>query len=373
MAYTILILTAGFGEGHNTAARNLHSALEYRGGPNVCVKTLDVFAMACGRWNEWTRRLYITAINKTPRLWQFFYGLLDTTRIFESFLFTLNPVKSELRRLLEQERPAAVFSTYPIYSFLLRELVREGCAMDFEQITVVTDSISINSLWYRAPSQWYIVPNDDTAVVLAGAGVARDKIHAFGFPVQLDFALPERRCTPDESSPPQVLYIINSGKSKAPEMVRQLLLQTKLHLTLAVGRDEALRDKLAAICTHARERVRIIGWTSDMPRLLMSHHLVITKAGGATTQESIAAECPPIFSQVVPGQEEGNWELVRRAHAGALAQTPAEAAAWVAKAMDQDAALWREWRANLKKINRPDSALRAADFALDRIRAHRNS
>jgi hypothetical protein len=55
----------------------------------------------------------------------------------------------------------------------------------------------------------------------------------------------------------------------------------------------------------------------------MTHHVVISKAGGATTQEAIAARCPMIVNQIVPGQEEGNYELLRRTGAGALATTPA--------------------------------------------------
>ena len=54
----------------------------------------------------------------------------------------------------------------------------------------------------------------------------------------------------------------------------------------------------------------------------MTHHVVVSKAGGATTQEAVAARCPMIVNQVVPGQEEGNCELLLRHGAGALATTP---------------------------------------------------
>ena len=46
-----------------------------------------------------------------------------------------------------------------------------------------------------------------------------------------------------------------------------------------------------------------------MPELMMSNHLVISKAGSAIVQEAIAARCPMIINQVIPGQEEGNAEL----------------------------------------------------------------
>jgi len=64
-----------------------------------------------------------------------------------------------------------------------------------------------------------------------------------------------------------------------------------VHLTVTVGRDPDLRTKLIERTRKHADRVRVLGWTNQMPELLMSHHLVIGKAGGATVQEAIAARC----------------------------------------------------------------------------------
>ncbi len=366
---TILILTAGFGEGHNSAARNLSEALIHLGGEQVRVEVLDLFETAYPHTNGFSRRLYISAINKTPRLWQSFYKLLDRPRLFERTLFAFAPLEKVLAKTLAEKKPAAVCCTYPAYNYLIERLVKRGMARDYLHLTVVTDSISINSLWYRAPSDYFVVPNSETLALMEKAGVPTEKMKVFGFPVQLDFALPERRCIPLDPAVgrPKVLYIINSGKAKAPELVRRLLAHEEIDLSIAVGRDEKLTADIREICKGQEHRVELIGWTSRMPQLLMSHHLVITKAGGATTQEAIAAECPPIFNQVVPGQEEGNWELVRRADGGALAEQPADTAEWVKKALENNGTIWRQWNENLHKINRPESALTAARFILEKI------
>ena len=88
----------------------------------------------------------------------------------------------------------------------------------------------------------------------------------------------------------------------------------------------------------------------------MTHHVVVSKAGGATTQESIAALCPMIVSQVVPGQEEGNYELLRRHRAGALAETPDAVINALTRAFADRGRVWREWRAALRPLARPDAA-----------------
>jgi len=363
---TILIFTAGFGEGHNTAARNLRDALLYQTDGGVEVEVLDLYDLAYGKTNDFARRLYLTAINKTPRLWNWFYKLLDRPGLFEATLFLQDKLKQVMEQTLAAKNPVAVCCTYPGYNYLIGQLVTEGMPKNFFHATMVTDSISINSIWHRAASDAYIVPNEATAAVMQEKGVPRDKLHAFGFPVQLDFALPERRLVANDPAhgARKVLYIINSGKDIAPALVRQLLAIDGITLTVTVGRDDKLRERIGQLIAGNESRVEIIGWTNQIPQLLMTHHLVITKAGGATTQEAVAAECPVIFSQMVPGQEEGNWELLRRADAGYLVTDYRKIPAVVAAIFRDDARRWRELRANLHKINRPESALDAARFLL---------
>ena len=76
----------------------------------------------------------------------------------------------------------------------------------------------------------------------------------------------------------------------------------------------------------------------------MTHHVVVSKAGGATTQEAIAARCPMIVNQIVPGQEEGNYELLRRHGAGALAETPDAVISALRRAFAWRGRGWREWQ-----------------------------
>ncbi|NJK92753.1 MAG: galactosyldiacylglycerol synthase [Blastochloris sp.] len=362
----ILILTAGFGEGHNTAARNLREGLLHVGGESVQAEVLDCFADSYGAYNEFTRKAYIGAINETPKLWQLFYRMLDQTRIFELTLPTMAKLQKDLGKLITSQQPDLVCTTYPIYAFLFNRLYPDPAQRPFRLINVVTDSISVNSLWYRTPSDQWLVPNTQTAEVMQAAGTPSDRLHVFGFPVQLAFHLPDQRRTPPDPSTQtaRILYIINSGKLKAPATVRAILESSSAHLTVSVGRDQRLRRQIEHVALTFPGRVELLGWTDQMPQMMMSHNLVITKAGGATVQEALAACCPLIINQVVPGQEEGNWELVRRIQGGALAQNPQEVAHWVKKALDQNAALAKTWHHNLQAVCRADSSIQIARHLL---------
>lgn len=363
MPSNLLVLTAGFGEGHNAAARAVAAAWDERQGAGAS-RVADLCALASPRLSELIRRGYLSAINRHPRLWNRVYRWTDRSRLLpKSFGLLMRDERRILRRMLGELRPAAICSTYPAYAYVLERLRREG-GLGCPHYNVVTDSISINSIWWRAGCDGWFVPNEDSAEVLRGAGLAPARIHVSGFPVNLffcrhqaEYAPPE----PDPSTPPRILYIVHSGTVRAEETAELLLAEEDLDLTIAVGRDEALRTRLEAFGARRGRPPQILGWTDAIPRLLMTHHLVVSKAGGATTQEAIAARCPMIVNQVVPGQEEGNYELLRRHHAGTFASTPEAILAAVKEAFSHRARLWRTWRSNLEPLSRPDAARRIVD------------
>ena len=362
----VLILTAGFGEGHNTAARNIRDALEKAAGAEVNVHIVDLFDRCYGRLNEFLRRAYIAAINKTPRVWGKIYNVIDGTQFVQTNMPMLTRFKRALADLLHQYEPDAVISTYPLYGSIIDQVFPIGEPRPFSEITVITDSITINSIWYRCASDHFIVANDDTAAVLRGAGVTEDRIHIFGFPVTHRFAeMTDHRFTNEDRGPRRVLYLINSGKKEAPSLVRRLTKRGDIKLTVTVGRDIALRRAIEEEIRATDDRVEILGWTTKMPELLTSHHLVITKAGGATIQEAIAARTPVLISQVVPGQEEGNARLIVENDCGQLAPDPDSIIEALDGAFENNAAELKRWTQNVAKLSRPAASLQIAQFVLD--------
>jgi processive 1,2-diacylglycerol beta-glucosyltransferase len=225
----------------------------------------------------------------------------------------------------------------------------------------VTDSITINSVWHRCASDTFLVPNEHSAEVMMHAGVPPSRLRVLGFPVPPRFARdrPERPA-PSPDQPPRVLYMINAGKELAPGIVARLLKIKRLHLTVTVGRDEKLRSRIEAVAKAAGRPVEIHGWTPQMPELLMTHHLLIGKAGGAAVQEAIAAQTPMLITQVVPGQEEGNAQLLFENGCGALCETPEALATMIERLFADDAAEWKAWERAIGAISKPDAALRIA-------------
>ena len=266
----ILIFTAGFGEGHNTAARNIRDALEHIAPDEAKVEVLDLFDTCYGKLNDWVRKAYITAINRTPRVWGKIYNVIDGTQFVESNMAMLAKMKRAMSDVLADLEPDVVVSTYPIYNYVIDAIYADGRPKSFSQITVITDSITVNSIWYRCVSDYFLVSNEDTANVLRNAGVPEQQIRIFGFPVTYRFAeMPDNRYRDGEKGPRRILYLINSGKKEAPALVRRLCKRTDIQLTITVGRDRTLRKEIESEIKTPAHPVEILGWSNRMPELLM--------------------------------------------------------------------------------------------------------
>jgi processive 1,2-diacylglycerol beta-glucosyltransferase len=359
----ILILTSAFGEGHNAAARNLAIALRAL-DPDRPVEVRDLFAEAYGGLYKVAQKGYFLFINHFPKLWGAFYQYLDRDKDVPKRVAVYKRGARLLARTVETMRPAVIASTYPGYNHLLDHL-HGRVNRPYRTVTVVTDSITINALWHRGHSDLYLVPNEVSAQVMEEAGVDRSIIHVTGFPVPPLFAeLRGRRESPGPGRPPKVLYLANPGQKNATRILRHLGEIEGIELSAACGRDEDLRKELQKTADTLEKPIRIEGWMNDLPERLASSHLIVAKAGGATVQECLAAATPLVMSQVIPGQEEGNAELLTKADCGCTATSPQTIAAAVRHAFAHGANVWKTWEANAWKTGTPEGAKNSAKEVL---------
>src|SRR5438094_2063330 len=356
----ILILTAGFGEGDNSAARGVRDALARLAPNQADVELRDLFAEAYGPINEFVRRSYLALVNSAPRTWGIVYRWLDRKTDYDTEFRRFTRLKSHLAPLLERFRPSVVVCSFPAYANVLQEIL--GSKRSCKCVVVVTDSITINATWYRSPADYFLVANEQSASVLRAVGVAPEKIKVFGFPVSPKFAefAGSNRVLPSNNCDRRVLYMIHAATGRAPDVVRRLA-TLGVDLTVTIGRADKLRPAIEAAADGAAE---IVGWTDELPRMLFESHLLIGKAGGATVQETIAAGCPMIINHVVAGQEEGNARLIVETNSGVVALSPREVVAQIERAFANDAKQWREWASNIGKLSRPRAALDIAEFLM---------
>ncbi len=358
----ILIVTAAFGEGHNSAARNLGLALDAVGAYS---RVSDPCLRGAPGLTSLLSRGYRFATTRLPRIWAAIYRSTDRCDFSKSRSPFMRLPERALGSLIDEFKPTAIVSTYPLYPYFLKRIPQGKLPV----FTVITDSIEINAAWLRAPTDYWLVTDATTRTMMIRKNLPAEKIIDTGFPVHPVFAEITPLSPDDPCDPFRVLYFPTASTQLLRRHGRALLESSpSVRLTVVLGRNvRRLYHQAKEIKTAYPGRVRIVGWTRKVPQFLTSHHLVVGKAGGATVHEAIAARCPMLIHHLVPGQEEGNLRLLEDIGGGALADTPAMLFSKLAALLENQAADWRGMKHALARHNRNSGAITAAAFILNQI------
>ncbi|MBU3664617.1 MAG: hypothetical protein FGM15_01885 [Chthoniobacterales bacterium] len=360
----ILIFTTGFGDGHNSAARNLKDAFSQM--PGFDPEVHDPYVEVNPRASKTLQVAYNFSIQRVPVTWKAFFWLYDKTPVFDWTLPTLGNLKKAMEKLVREKQPAAVITTYPVYSYILNDLMKSGAVPACPHFMVVTDSIVINRVWNLAPADWVLVANEPTLEAMVRGGTPREKIVVMGFPVSPRFEELARRPLPP-GPPWELLYLPSASRRTVARVVQGLTSLPGVKLSVVTGRHKHLHAFLKKLDVPMAS-FTLHGWTDRMPELLADSHLFIGKAGGAIVQETLAIARPMIISHVVAGQEEGNVELLADLGAGALATSPDAIVGTVRRAMlENGGAEWARWRENLLRVSHPAAARQTAEFVAGKL------
>jgi processive 1,2-diacylglycerol beta-glucosyltransferase len=371
MAARILIITAAFGEGHNSAARNMALALQELGAE---AKVADPCMLGAPVSTKYICMGYRLITTYAPRLWYRVYMRTDGVDFTRQRFPLMRKPERKLGELLDTFQPDAVVCTYPLYPYFLQRLL-EGKAKRPLVVTVVTDSIEINAAWLKAPTDAWLVTDPLTADAMVRAGLPAEKVVDTGFPVNPCFSRLDPVAADASVDPFRVLFFATPNLPQLRRISRAVLeASPDTKLTLVLGKNLRLLYHISReISREFPGRVKIIGWTRRVPQLLNRHHLVIGKAGGATVHEAIAARCPMLVHHLVPGQEEGNLRLLEKIGGGMLAASSEAIRAAIADLLADGAGRWRSMKRRLGGHGRNAGAISAANYVLERIEARKTT
>ena len=153
----ILITTAGFGDGHNSAARNLARALE----PHADVLVTDPCAGGAPQLNNALRSGYRFATTHWPWIWNRIYLSAENRDFSKTRIPMIRRAERHLHNTLLEFQPDLVASTYPLYPYFLERSFQNDiprCPV----VTIITDSFSINAAWRNAPTDYWLVTDPGT-------------------------------------------------------------------------------------------------------------------------------------------------------------------------------------------------------------------
>ena len=118
----VLITTAGFGDGHNSAARNLARALESQAD----VLITDPCAGGAPQLNNALRSGYRFATTHWPWIWNRIYLSAENRDFSKPRIPMIGRAERHLHNTLLEFQPDLVASTYPLYPYFLEHSFQNG-------------------------------------------------------------------------------------------------------------------------------------------------------------------------------------------------------------------------------------------------------
>ncbi|HEU5324094.1 MAG TPA: glycosyltransferase, partial [Methylomirabilota bacterium] len=323
----VLVLTASYGSGHNEAARSLATALQARGAE---VHVVDHFrTLVHPVFERVSRAAYYALLRYAQPVWGLAYALGDRMASDSPLTFGMSRVGTEgLARLLGTLAPDAVVSVHATPAVAMATLAAEGRRPP-PHTTVITDFVA-HSQWIARDIERYCVAAEEVGHELIARGIPRERVVVTGVPVRAVFEAPAdplavRAALGLSARVPVVLAMAGShgALGRLPDVTGTLLrARHPVQGVVVAGRDEALAADLRR--RAAGTPVRILGLVEDVRSLMAAADLLVTKAGGMTLAEAMAAELPLLLHGSLPGQERRNERFASRAGIALVARSRAE-------------------------------------------------
>ncbi|HTU73745.1 MAG TPA: glycosyltransferase [Trebonia sp.] len=340
----VLIVSADIGEGHNAAGRALAEAAP-RAWPGCEVGWLDALEAIGYQFGRLARRFYVTQVRSTPAAYDYFYfamwrhrWYLDSTRSGMGALFG-----RRMASPIAAFAPDVIMSTYPLGSAGLSWLRRRGLLNS--RVGAWVPAFCPHPAWlYPALDQTYVM--DSAAVKVAARAEPGMPLAVGALPVRDGFApaSPAGQAVALERlglAPGDFTVLVSTGSlgfGRVERTVAAILAAgPQVRAIVTCGRNRGLQRQLAARGWPPR-RLRVTGWSDEMPTLMAAADLVVSNGGGGTALEAIASARPVLITDPVPGHGRDNASLMATAGLALLAPTPASLTTTVARlAGDQGA------------------------------------
>ncbi len=406
---TILFLISDTGAGHRSAANAICSAMnllavenaqEHPGNQDACfiapitlpregqqvsspshapalyqMKIVDVFE-ECGLLPlRRTISLYGPAIKYQPELYGQLFHAMNHRASFKALQKLTHPLLQRgLVKLLTSVRPDVIVSVHPLLNHsALQVLAQLGVRVPF--ITVITDLVSVHRGWVAPAVDACVVPTDAARQVCLQHGMASEKIHLLGMPVDPRFSQPgepksvlRRQLGLDPLLPTILLVGGGEGTGKLYTSVRAISrARLPVQLIVVCGRNQRLLERLERIQQRLNVPAKLLGFVQNMPELMHAADVIVTKAGPGTICEALVCGLPIMLTSFVPGQEEGNVSYVLDNGVGRLTETPEKLVEALWEVLQPNAPALAAMRAQVARLSYPRASSDIASLILQQL------
>lgn len=363
----VAILTLSVGAGHLRSSQAIHQAL-HDGADDLDARTLDVLDSA----KPWFHRLYVRPywwmVQHAPWAWRKLFEWREQKRHEATapdwvFRRGCRDVLGQLRAF----RPHLLIATEIGAAELAALGRREGW---FKAPILAAQTDYLTELpWVKPEIDVYCVGSDEAKRQLAGWGVSTNRILTCGVSIDpaftLNFDRTELRRALGLDPRRPVVLVMGGGMGPAPldAIIRSLeVCRQPIQVIAVAGRNRSVFERLQALRRQIALDFRIFGWTENIPELMGAASLLVTKPGGVTTAEAMAAGVPTILTCPIPGTEERHLRMLVRGGVAIEAHRPEEIPVLVSRLLENPEESEKLVK-RAKELSRPDAAYAVAQVA----------
>lgn len=348
----VLILSAGVGAGHNSAAAAVQQACAAH-ADIAEVQVLDVLQVSSVLYRALLGKGYFVLVEDLPWLVEWGYDISNPPFRRRGPIDPWTWANAvPVIRAIKRFRPTAIVCTHFLPAQLLASLLLRG-VIDARTAVVTTD-YDFQGLWLTGAFHALFVAREEGRAELLALGLPPDRVAATGIPIATQLnAAPAR----DANELPMLLISAGAtGGDYAVSVVRQTMhMRSSFTATVVCGRNGALRQRIEQLVAPAGDRYRVLGFTAEMPQLLRRADLFVGKPGGLSASECMAAGLPMVLVNPIPGQEVRNGDYLMEQGAAVRCNTAATIGWKIDEVLREPGRLQR-MQAAARRIGRPDAA-----------------
>jgi processive 1,2-diacylglycerol beta-glucosyltransferase len=313
------------GAGHDGAARTLAEQLRAEGHVVDVEDFLRSGPLRIGSalrmGYEFELRHVPSAYDATYRLWYRVPWLCPAVAWLVTVL-----TRRRVLRWVDRSAPGVVVSTYPLSTLCLGRLRRTG-RLRIPVVNFITD-FGVHPLWVHRGVDLNLAIHDLPAEV-AARRTGRPSVFC-GPAVSGRFdpgRAPDRETSrarfgirEDQRA---VLIVAGSwGVGNVVATWSDVVEDGRFLPVVVCGRDERLRRHLSDLSEAGSSESLILGWTDDMPALMVACDAIVENAGGLTSLEAMRAGLPVVSFDPIAGHGVENTEAMDAAGVARLARDP---------------------------------------------------
>jgi processive 1,2-diacylglycerol beta-glucosyltransferase len=361
----VLFLTAAVGGGHIAAAQAVGAAL--RGlDPSIESELVDSYQYAASVFSKVVADGYIGMVKTVPQLYRVIYDRAERAKEAGPFRKWLSGfTAANLRELIGGMKPAVVVCTHAFPCGVMAAY-KQMYAPELPVVGVVTDFV-VHPFWIYRNVDAYAVATPEMRATLIARGVRDDRIVVSGIPVDPRFgqrtaSRAELRARLDLPPDRNVVLMMGGGLGIGPlDVMMHALdeLDEPVAGAIIIGKNRRIERRVLDVAERIAYPLRVRSFVDNVYDYMHASDVLVTKPGGLTSSEALAARLPMVLVKPLPGQEERNTRFLVSRKAALRGSGPRGIARAVSEVLSCGPASQRI-RASIEALRRPDAALDVA-------------